>query len=135
MQLIAVVMGAETRDQRNAAAKALLDYGFANYALYETGEKFVENIPVKGGVDNIAALYSSSFGCVVDKSQVGKIRLVYDIPENISAPIKKGNEVGKIKYMVEDEQIGESVIYTQVDIDKIGFGELFARIIKRIICG
>lgn len=135
MQLIAVVMGAETRDQRNAAAKALLDYGFANFALYETGEKFVENIHVKGGVDNIAALYSSSFGCVVDKSQVGKIRLVYDIPENISAPIKKGNEVGKIKYMVEDEQIGESIIYIQVDIDKIDFGELFARIIKRIICG
>ena len=33
MHLIAVVMGAPTRDIRNAAAKELLDYGFAGYSL------------------------------------------------------------------------------------------------------
>ena len=135
MQLVAVIMGAETRDQRNAAAKALLDYGFANYALYEMGEKFVENIPVRGGVDNIVAIYSSPFSQVVSKSQVNKICLIYDIPEYIAAPVTKGNAVGKIIYMVDDEQIGESIIYAQIDVEKIGFGEIFTRIIKRIICG
>lgn len=30
MELIAVVMGAETSQSRNAACKSLLDYGFAN---------------------------------------------------------------------------------------------------------
>ena len=34
MQLIAVIMGAPTRDERNADARALLDYGFSTYALW-----------------------------------------------------------------------------------------------------
>ena len=33
MELIAVVMGAETSQSRNAACKSLLDYGFANFAV------------------------------------------------------------------------------------------------------
>jgi D-alanyl-D-alanine carboxypeptidase (penicillin-binding protein 5/6) len=36
MTLIAVIMGAPTRDVRNDAARRLLDYGFANYALYRS---------------------------------------------------------------------------------------------------
>ena len=35
MQLIAVIMGAPTRDLRNADARALLDFGFATYGLYQ----------------------------------------------------------------------------------------------------
>ena len=34
MHLIAVIMGAPTRDIRNAEAAKLLDWGFANYSLY-----------------------------------------------------------------------------------------------------
>lgn len=34
MTLICVIMGAANRDTRNAAAASLLDWGFANYALY-----------------------------------------------------------------------------------------------------
>ena len=35
LHLIAVIMGADTRDIRNESAKQLLDYGFAKYSLYE----------------------------------------------------------------------------------------------------
>ncbi|MBQ8914862.1 MAG: D-alanyl-D-alanine carboxypeptidase, partial [Clostridia bacterium] len=38
MHLIAVIMGSETRDTRNEAAKKLLDHGFANYCIYEKAE-------------------------------------------------------------------------------------------------
>lgn len=34
LHLIAVIMGSDTRDTRNAAAKSLLDFGFANYSVY-----------------------------------------------------------------------------------------------------
>lgn len=135
MQLVAVIMGANTRDERNAAAKALLDYGFANYALYDIGEKYVETIPITGGVNDKVALYSTRFSIVVSKSHINKIKLIYDIPESVSAPISKGEEIGKITYMIDDEQIGESKIYAETNVEKISFGEIFIRIIKRIICG
>ena len=135
MQLVAVIMGARTRDERNAAARALLDFGFANFALYEKGEEFIENIDITKGVTDSAALYSSPFSCVVDKGSASKIELVYDIPEKISAPVKRGDVVGSVIYKIEGQQIGKSNITVNDDVERIGFGELFLRILKRMVCG
>ena len=135
MQLIAVVMGAKTRDERNAVARELLDFGFANYALYEAGERFIENAEVKRGTVNEISLYSAPFSCVVDKAKLSKIELIYDIPEFVVAPMAEGDAVGKIVYKIGDEQIGESEIYIKDALTKIKFSEIFGRILKRIICG
>lgn len=135
MQLIAVVMGAKTRDERNAIARQMLDYGFANYALYERGESFVENTSVKKGSIDHTALYSSPFSCVVDKSKISKVELIYDIPEYISAPVENGAVVGKIVYKIDGEQIGSSDIFVKEDIEAIGFTEIYIRILKRMVCG
>ena len=135
MQLIAVVMGAKTRDERNAVARILLDYGFANYALYERGESFIENAKIKGGLKDYTALYSTPFTSVVDKTKESKIELEYDIPEYISAPRKNGEVVGKIKYKTDGLQIGESDIIIKEDIMEIKFQDLLLRILKRIVCG
>lgn len=135
MQLVAVIMGAKTKDERNAAAKSLLDFGFANFALYEVGEKYIENIPVKSGKIDSLALYSEPFSIVVSKSDINKICLIYEIPDFASAPIIKGSEMGKIKYLIGDEQIGQSQIYAECDVSKINFGEILFRILKRIING
>ena len=39
MQLIAVIMGADSRDIRNSEAIRLLDYGFANYSIEKLNDK------------------------------------------------------------------------------------------------
>ena len=134
MQLVAVIMGAKTRDERNAAARELLDYGFANFALYEREESFVESIPVTKGTVNITPIYSGGLSIVIDKSNQGKIQMEYEIPDTLTAPLKEGEIVGRVIYKVGDEQIGASDIYIKDGIDKISFTDLFIRILKRIIC-
>jgi D-alanyl-D-alanine carboxypeptidase (penicillin-binding protein 5/6) len=135
MQLIAVILGARTRDERNAAARELLDYGFANFSLYEKSEEYIEDIKItKGSIDN-AQLYSSSFRTVIDKAKQGSVELEYDIPETLIAPIKAGDSVGKVIYKIDGEQIGSSKIYIKEDVEKIAFTDLFVRIIKRIVLG
>ena len=135
MQLIAVIMGAKTRDERNAAARELLDYGFANFALYEHAEAYVEDVDVlRGEVDRVGS-YSSRFADVVDKSKLNSISIEYEIPENIQAPIGKGDKIGRVIYKIDNQQIGESDIYVCDDVAKIGFSDIFLRLIKRIICG
>lgn len=135
MQLIAVIMGAKTRDERNAAARTLLDYGFANFALYERGEEFIENASVLGGTIDSVPLYCGGFRCVVEKALLSKIEVVYDIPESITAPIEIGQTVGEIKYMIDKEQIGSSGIIAKNAVDRITWGDIFIRILKRITCG
>ena len=135
MQLIAVIMGARTRDERNQVARELLDFGFANFALYERGEEFVEEATLLGGKSPTVMLYSSPFSTVVDKGKIGEIELVYDIPEQLTAPVAKDDEVGGISYRIDGRQIGKSVIYPADSVDKITLGDIFLRIMQRILCG
>lgn len=134
MQLVAVILGARTRDERNAAARELLDYGFANFSLYERGEEFVENVHILRGASDLTPLYSAPFASVIDKSKQGKVEQEYIIPEKITAPIKVGDVVGEVIYKIDGEQIGASNIYVKEDVEKIRFGDLFVRILKRIVC-
>ena len=134
-QLIAVIMGAENRDARNAAARALLDYGFGNFAFYENPEAELEKIPVLGGYSDFVTVKNRPFCKVVEKSAVGAVEKVYEIPEKIKAPVTEGDAVGRISYRIGDETIGESEIYAVADVGKITFGEIFLRLIKNILIG
>lgn len=135
MQLISVIMGASTRDERNNAARALFDYAFANYALYEKNEEFVENVDIKGGIKNYVSLYSTPFSAVIEKDKISNIEMLYEIPENLVAPIVKSDVVGSIVYKIGDEQLGRSELYVLETVEKIKIGDLFVRILKRISCG
>lgn len=132
MQLIAVIMGAETRDKRNAAARSLLDYGFSNYAIYSNEEKLIENVPINNGTKSTTPIYSSEFSAVIPKNMLKKVELTYEIPENITAPLISGDIVGRIVYKLNDEQIGTSDIFIKEDIDKITFFDIFCDLLKRI---
>ena len=135
MHLIAIVMGAETRDERNEAARAMLDYGFSNYALYSEPESELENVNVTSGVKDDVYVYSKPFSKLVNKSDKGLIEKEYNIPESISAPIKYGEVVGSVVYKLNGEKIGESELYVKDDIAKINSIGLFYRILKTIFTG
>ena len=135
MQLIAVIMGAETRDIRNAGARALLDYGFSNFTLYESEAEGLENVPIIKGVKDYTTVYSSEFSCVISKSELKKIEKIYDIPTEITAPLNKSDVVGKVTYKIQDTVIGTSDIYVVEDVEKISFFDILSRIFKSIFIG
>lgn len=135
MQLIAVIMGAETRDIRNAAARTLLDYGFSNFTLYHDDSEALEDVPICNGTKNSTTVYSSNFSCVISKSDLKKVEKIYDIPSAISAPMKKMDTVGKVTYKIEETTLGTSDIYIAEDIDKISFFDIISGIFKSIFVG
>lgn len=135
MQLIAVILGAKTKEERNDAARALLDYGFANFALYKNGGGYLENIPVYGSIKDSVPLYTEKFNKVVQKSDFAKIEIVYDIPEYITAPIKENDTVGSVSYKIGDDTIGESKIYVSENADRIDVFQVIIKILEKIISG
>ena len=133
VSLIAVVMGADSRESRNNAARAMLDYGFANYTLYSDSEGPLENIPVLRGVKDSTLAYSSGFSCLLGKGDDKRVEKHYDIPESIYAPIEIGEKIGEIVYTLDGEEIGRADITVAEDISAISVFELFMRIISNII--
>lgn len=130
MELIAVIMGAESSDIRNSCATKLLDYGFANYSIYEDNTTDHGTIKVLGGIKNQANLNSDTYATLVPKGLNKKINKEIEILENIKAPIKKGDILGKVKYISGGEIIGENNIYCFENIEKITFWEYFIRMLK-----
>lgn len=135
LQLIAVVMGANSRDERNAAARAMLDFGFASYALRQFPSRYLENVPVIGGKVNSVGIYSRDFTVLTDKGKSSKIEEKFFIPESISAPMEKGSVIGRIEYYLDGELLGESDIVIEEDIEEVSFFELLWTLIKNIITG
>jgi D-alanyl-D-alanine carboxypeptidase (penicillin-binding protein 5/6) len=133
MQLIAVVLGAKTKDERNTVARELLDYGFANYALFESPEGYLEDVYIRGGKTNSVALYKSGFNSIISKG--AKVEEIYEIPEYLIAPVEEGKIVGKVVYKIGDMVIGESTIYVNSTIEKMNLLNVIAKLIKKIIVG
>ncbi len=133
MHLIAVVMGAQTRDIRNTIARNMLDYGFSNYALFKETDEKLENIEVKKGSVSQAAIYSSGFSTVVKKSDLKKIEKRYSIPESIIAPLNNNSAIGEIKYYINGAEVGSSKIVIHDEINRIGLLDLILELIGRII--
>jgi D-alanyl-D-alanine carboxypeptidase (penicillin-binding protein 5/6) len=135
VELIAVIMGAPTRDGRNADARALLDFGFSNFTLYEVPEKAIERLSVLRGTKDGTVIYSSAFSALIKKKDLKNVELIYDIPKELNAPLADGDKIGSITYKISDEIIGTSDIYVRESIEKISFIDVFLKIIKCIFTG
>lgn len=133
MQLVAVVMGANTRDERNEIARKLLDLGFANFAVYKESEQAVENVPVFGGNVDSVNVYSHEFSAIINKSDLPRISKVYSIPDHVTAPASAMDTVGEIIYEVGGKRIGKTELFLKESIGKIGVLGLFGRIIHTAV--
>ncbi len=133
MSLICVIMGADTRDVRNAEATKLLDYGFANYELYNDEGKTLEDLSVLGGKRNLCDVSYGGFSKVLPKGSGGSVKKIVSVPEKLKAPIENGETVGKVEYTLGSEKIGEVEVKSTQNIEKIGYFDLVWRIFKKFL--
>lgn len=129
MHLICVIMGAETRDERNAIATKLLDYGFANYSLFSAPGQKLEEIKVIGGTEDTCGVSFDEFNVVVGKGEDSKITASLELAEALVAPVKIGDVAGKIVYKCGDKTVGEVNITATENIEKIKYSNILGRIL------
>ncbi len=129
LHLIAVIMGAESRDIRNEAAKQLLDYGFANYSLYSSPGGEVGEIAVKGGVKNTCVCEYQPLTRLLGKGKSKSVTTEFLLEEELPAPIAKGDVVGKVRYSIDGEVIAEEPVIASEDVDRIGYMSLLWRML------
>ena len=132
LSLICVIMAAESRDVRNAAAAKLLDYGFANYAMY-SAEAGTLSLPVMGGVAESCALTYDRFAAVVPKGRGGAVEQVIELPDALSAPIAAGDAVGRVIYRLDGGEIGAVQILAAEAVGKMDFSTLFCRLLSQFL--
>ena len=130
LQLIAVVMGAETSDKRNAAIKEMFDYGFANYAAEKVAPPECVEFSVKGGKSILGKASGQGFGYVIEKSKKQPIAMEYTLLENLTAPIAVGDTVGEIVYKAGDEILYRERLVATEGVDKMTFWDMLLSAFK-----
>ena len=131
MQLIAVVMGSPTSDDRFTAAKKLMDYGFSNYTLAEVTPERINPIEVRSGTQTTAELYCAPFKTLVPKGSEDKITQQIELAEHTKAPVEAGQKVGVVRYYLGEEEIGSCDILTLQAVERISIWGIFTKMLAK----
>lgn len=132
--LIAVVMGASTSDERFAAARALLDWGFATYLLLPLEAPELAAMPVSGGVEKQVELACTPpEGVVVEKRRKDDVTQELILPESLPAPVRRGDTVGSVAVMLDGERIAEYPVTACADVDEMTFGRALGILWRRLL--
>lgn len=133
LSLICVIMGAESRDSRNAAASALLDWGFAGYGLYEIPESALSPLGVKGGTVPLCPISHEAFSCVLPKDALRRVEIRLNLPEHLCAPLCEGEPIGCAEFLLDGSVIGRSSVFPTETLPRIGLFVLFRKIAARFL--
>ncbi len=132
MSLIAVIMGAPTRDVRNAAAVSLLDYGFSNYTVFRNTEKTQCEIPVLRGKASSVHAEEGELCTVIKKGKAGSVGKAVELVETLSAPVQSGTNVGSVIYSIDGTEIGRTEIKLSESVEEIGFFDILIKMLTAL---
>lgn len=131
--LVAVIMGSPTSDDRFNGAKALLNWGFANFETLMPKADETQLVPVKvigGKADSFIPEVPEIKPVLVKKGDGVNIKQVIELAADVQAPVEAGQNVGKLKFLLGDEVIGEYALCSPGRIDALTFVE----VLRRILC-
>ena len=131
--LVAVIMGSPTSDDRFGGAKALLNWGFANYETVTPSVdlSMITRVNVIGGVrESFMPVISELSPVLIKKGESEKIEQSVELATDVQAPVEAGQKVGSVKFTLNGETLGEYALTCEKRIEKLTFAE----ILRRFLC-
>ena len=136
MELIAVVLKSPTSAQRFESAKALLNYGFASYALVEAvPERVLPPIPVTlGTADFVQPVLGEGRELLLEKAQAAELEQEVRLAEGLAAPVAAGEEIGTLLLTAGGEQVAAVPIVAGETVERLSYGEILVKFLKMALC-
>ena len=133
MELVAVVMGAKTTQDRFNACKSLLDYGFANYALIQPSLEQLPTIAVKLGTNSVVEAEPSGQSCLlIEKGQKSQVSTHIELEEQVTAPISQGQRLGTLTIKAGEQVLAQIPMVAKEAVPRLTFGDLFMEMLRHI---
>lgn len=132
MDLIAVVMGCETSKGRNADCKALLDYGFANFAVVVPEISETVQIPVILGTQSSLGLeVGEGAKMLIEKGLKGSITTEITAEPSVRAPVGQGQRLGTVTIRAGDQVLREIPLVASKAVDRLTWGQLYGKVLRK----
>ncbi|MBR3017130.1 MAG: D-alanyl-D-alanine carboxypeptidase [Clostridia bacterium] len=134
MRLIAVVLGAPNSQTRFDEARAMMDYGFANYnrvQVAKAGDLVGVQVPVKlGAREQVDAALGSGLSLLLRNGQQNQLSFETHLPEYLNAPVEEGEPLGTVRVLLSGKPIAELPAVAAQSVRLPGLLEGFFRMLE-----
>ena len=133
MELIAVVMGSKTSQERFAACKSMLDYGFANFALYTPVLQEGATVAVElGKGKTVNAVAAEAPALLVEKGQLSSITSEFSLEEIVTAPVSKGQRLGELTIKSGEQVLAQVPLVAETGVERKSWGDIFLDLLRQV---
>lgn len=133
-RVIAVLMGAQSHDDRISKSQELLEYGYYNYFIEKIvkAEELVDEILISNAIEvYVPVIAGEDYYKLVKNGTT--LRTVIEYQEKIRAPLEKGAVVGKMNVYLNNEIIKEVPVLVSEKVEKAGFFTILFRYLANLL--
>jgi D-alanyl-D-alanine carboxypeptidase (penicillin-binding protein 5/6) len=133
-RIIAVLMGAQSHDDRILKSIELLEYGYYNYFIEKIvkAEELVDEILISTAREvNVPVIAGEDYYKLVKNGTT--LRTVIEYQEKIRAPLEKGAVVGKMNVYLNNEIIKEIPVQVSEKVERAGFFTIIFRYLANLL--
>lgn len=129
-RLISVVLGIDTQSRsegfnlREEGNLALLNWGFRffeTHSVYDAGAKVADQKLWRGDADSVALGVSEPLRVTVPRGRYAELKPSMDVPRELVAPIKKGQQIGTVRLSLDGKVVAERPLVALADVAEGGF--------------
>ena len=123
-RMIAVVMGADSTSSRAQEIQKMLNYGFRYYQterLFRNGQELLEARVWGGESDNLSVGLTEDVYVTIPRGSRDSLESTVELDSVIKAPVSMGDELGRVKVMLEDDVVVDQPVLALSDIPEGGF--------------
>ncbi len=133
MELVAVILGADTSDHRFEDARTLLDFGFANYTIAAVfPDDVLKPVPVLLGKSaEVQPQMKSNEHVLVEKNAVNSLVKEVTLSEDVTAPVEAGQKLGELVVKQGDQVLSTVDIVAAEAVPKLTTMDIFGRLARR----
>lgn len=134
MNLVSVVLGADTSEDRFNLTIQLLDYGFANYQLnkIKVDKSKIRPVKIKNGTVKAIKPVFPEGDCVLVKKGTDDFVYDYKVKKEVAAPVKEGDILGEIVVKSGDKELASVPLIAENSVNKTTFIYIFTALFSNI---
>lgn len=135
LHLIAVVMGAENSNDRFEGAKAMLNWGFANFetVIPQIDSSLFGEVEILRGVEeSVRPVITGVKPITLKAGEKNKIETLIELYENAEAPIEKNQTLGTVILKVGEKEIARYSLVSENSVEKTNIGHIMVRFLRSL---
>ena len=134
--LIAVVLGSDNSTDRFEGAKAMLNWGFANYTTFipEIDKALITDVNVIMGEERtLTPQIPSATSVLIPKGREGDIVQDVKMTTAVEAPVESNQTLGTVTVSLDGEVLGKYNLTSPHYVDRLSFVTVFCRLLS-VLC-